>query len=102
MTFSSTGGMPANGFFRFKNTAPTITVRKANSTNQQLVDPSTTDIPIIGNVRDGVSYASGSLTGTLKVPSPLNVALGVPTDNTVGSAVITIGDMGTLLSSFKV
>jgi hypothetical protein len=102
MTFSSNGGVPASGFFKFKNTAPTITVRKANNTNQQLVDASTTDIPIASNVRDGVTYASGSLTGTLKVPSPLNVALGVPTDNTVGSAVITIADMGTLLASFKV
>ena len=102
MTFSSNGGVPASGFFKFKNTAPTITVRKVNNTNQQLVDPLTTDIPITSNVRDGVTYASGSLTGTLKVPSPLNVALGVPTDNTVGSAVITIADMGTLLSSFKV
>jgi hypothetical protein len=102
MTFSANGGMPVNGFVKFKNTAPTVTVRKANNTNQTLVDPSTTDIPVIGNVRDGITYASGSLTGTLKVPSPLNVALGVPTDNTVGSAVITIGDMGTLLASFKV
>ena len=102
MTFSTNGGMPVNGFVKFKNTAPTVTVRKANNTNQTLVDPSTTDIPVIGNVRDGITYASGSLTGTLKVPSPLNVALGVPTDNTVGSAVITIGDMGTLLASFKV
>ena len=102
MTFSSTGGMPVFGFVKFKNTSPTVTVRKANNTNQTLVDPSTTDIPVIGNVRDGITYASGSLTGTLKVPSPLNVALGVPTDNTVGSAVITIGDMGTLLASFKV
>jgi hypothetical protein len=102
MTFSTNGGMPVNGFVKFKNTAPTVTVRKVNNTNQTLVDPSTTDIPVIGNVRDGITYASGSLTGTLKVPSPLNVALGVPTDNTVGSAVITIGDMGTLLASFKV
>ena len=102
MTFSTNGGTPVNGFVKFKNAAPTITVRKANNTNQTLVDPSTTDIPVIGNVRDGVSYASGTLTGTLKVPSPLNVALGVPTDNTVGSAVITIGDMGTLLASFQI
>jgi hypothetical protein len=102
MTFSTNGGTPVNGFVKFKNTAPTITVRKQNNTNQTLVDPSTTDIPVIGDVRDGVSYASGSLTGTLKVPSPLNVALGVPTDNTVGSAVITVGDMGTLLASFQI
>jgi hypothetical protein len=102
MTFSSNGGSPVGGFIKFKNTAPTVTVRKANNTNQTLVDPSTTDIPIVGNVRDGIVYATGTLTGTFKVPSPLTVALGVPTDNTVGSGVITIGDMGTLLASYIV
>jgi len=102
MTFSVIGTTPIYGFVKFKNTAPTVTVRKANNTNQTLVDPSTTDIPIVGNVRDGIVYATGSLTGTFKVPSPLTVALGVPTDNTVGSGVITIGDMGTLLASYIV
>jgi len=102
MTFSTIGTLPVAGFIKFKNTAPTVTVRKANNTNQTLVDPSTTDIPIVGNVRDGIVYATGSLTGTFKVPSPLTVALGVPTDNTVGSGVITIGDMGTLLASYIV
>jgi hypothetical protein len=72
-----------------------------DNTNQQLVDPSTTDIPVIANVRNGLTYASGSLTGTLKVPSPLTVGLGVPTDNTFGTAVINITDMGALLASFQ-
>ena len=102
MTFGSLGTVPVSGLIKFKNTAPTVTVLKANNTTQQLVDPTTTDIPVEGDVRDGVTYASGSLTGTLNVPSPLTVALGVPTDNTVGSAVITIGDMGTLLASYNV
>jgi len=102
MTFSANGGSPVAGFVKFKNTAPTITVRKANNTNQQLVDPSTTDIPIIGDVRDGVTYASGSLTGTLKVPPATAVSVGVPTDNTVGTTVITITDMGALLSSYVI
>ena len=102
MTFGSLGTVPVSGLIKFKNTAPTVTVLKANNTNQTLVDPSTTDIPVIGNVRNGITYASGSLTGTLNVPSPLTVALGVPTDNTVGSGVITIGDMGTLLASYNV
>lgn len=95
------GNTPISGFIKFKNTAPTITVRKADNTNQQLVDPSTTDIPVIANVRNGLTYASGSLTGTLKVPSPLTVGLGVPTDNTFGTAVINITDMGALLASFQ-
>lgn len=96
------GNSPVSGFIKFKNTAPTITITKANSTTQQLVDPSTTDIPVIGNVRDGVVYASGALTGTLKVPPPTAVSVGVPTDNVVGTAVITITDMGALLASFQV
>jgi hypothetical protein len=95
------GNTPVSGFVKFKNTAPTITVTKANNTTQQLVDPSTTDIPIEGNVRDGVSYASGSLTGTLKVPPASSVAVGVPVDNTVGTAIISISDMGALLASYN-
>lgn len=95
------GNTPINGFIKFKNTAPTITVRKANTTNQQLVEPSTIDTPITANVRNGITYASGTSTGTLKVPSPLTVGLGVPTDNTFGTAVINITDMGALLASFQ-
>jgi hypothetical protein len=36
-----------------------------------------------------VVYALGSLTGTLKVPNPANVALGIETDNTVGTGILT-------------
>jgi hypothetical protein len=56
----------------------------------RLVSPDTVvDAPIPANVRNGVSYALGTLTGTLRVPSPNSVALGVLTDNTVGNAVLT-------------
>lgn len=56
----------------------------------QLVSPDTVvDAPIQSNVRAGVTYALGTFTGTLAVPSPNSVALGVPTDNTTGSAVLT-------------
>lgn len=57
---------------------------------------------IVSDVRDGIVYASGSLTGTLKVPPPTAVSVGVPTDNVVGTAVITITDLGNLLASFQV
>ena len=102
MTFGTLGSVPVSGFVKFKNAGPTVTILKANNTNQQLVDPVTTDIPIAGDVRDGVTYASGSLTGTLKVPPATAVSVGVPVDNTVGTAVITITDMGTLLASYNV
>jgi hypothetical protein len=56
----------------------------------RLVSPDTiVDSPIPANVRNGITYALGSLTGTLAVPSPSSVALGVATDNTTGSAVLT-------------
>ena len=58
--------------------------------------------PAATDVRDGVSYASGALTGTLKVPSPSSVAVGVPVDNAVGTAIIDISDMGALLASYVV
>ena len=55
-----------------------------------LVSPSTVvDSPVPANVRQGVTYALSTLTGTLAVPAPGSVALGVPTDNTVGTAVLT-------------
>jgi len=60
----------------------------------RLVSPDTVvDAPIPANVRNGVSYALGTLTGTLKVPSPNSVAFGVPTDNTTGLAVLTPEDV---------
>ena len=37
------------------------------------------------DVRLGTSYANGALTGTLAVPNPATVSLGVPTDNTTGT-----------------
>jgi hypothetical protein len=55
----------------------------------RLVSPDTVvDAPSPNNVRQGISYASGSLTGTMIVPSPDNVAKNIPVDNTVGTAAL--------------
>lgn len=73
------------------------------STNKTLYEPGTElGNPAITDVRTGVSYASGSLTGTLDVPSASSVAVGVPVDNTTGTAIISISDMGALLASYSV
>lgn len=45
--------------------------------------------PSIADVRSGVSYASGALTGTAVIPSPSSVAYGVNVDATKGTAVLT-------------
>jgi hypothetical protein len=48
-----------------------------------------TGMPAASNVRSGVSYASGALTGSCAVPAAGSVALGVPVDNTTGTAALT-------------
>lgn len=59
-----------------------------------LVDPSAVvDAPLPEDVREGTAYALGTYTGTLVVPSPNQVSLGVPTDNTVGTAVLRPEDV---------
>jgi hypothetical protein len=61
----------------------------ASAPATRLVAPGTPiDSPLPANVRQGIVYASGSLTGTMVVPSPSNVANNVPVDNTVGTAVL--------------
>ena len=48
--------------------------------------------PVAANVRSGTTYGAASeYTGTLAVPSPTLVAIGVATDNTVGSYAPTGG-----------
>ena len=48
--------------------------------------------PVVANVRSGTVYGAASeYTGTLAVPSPTLVAIGVSTDNTVGSYAPTGG-----------
>jgi hypothetical protein len=54
-----------------------------------LVDATQGQMPAASDVRDGVSYASGALTGSCKVPAAGSVALGVPVDATTGTAVLT-------------
>jgi hypothetical protein len=46
-------------------------------------------MPAASDVRSGVSYASGALTGSAYIPLASSVASGVPVDASVGSAVLT-------------
>lgn len=62
--------------------------------------------PSVSDVRSGVVYASGSLTGTCNVPAAASVAFGVPVDNTTGTAIITraqlISDVGAIVAAYIV
>jgi len=99
---SQQGVVPISGFVFFDSTAPnSITVRRNNNTDLTLVDSSIGN-PIESDVRSGITYASGALTGTLNVPPASAVAVGVPVDNTNGTAMIDINQMGALITSFKI
>ena len=54
-----------------------------------LVDATSGQMPAATDVRTGVSYASGALTGTCAVPPAGSVALGVPVDAGFGTAALT-------------
>jgi hypothetical protein len=59
------------------------------------------NVPSVSDVRSGVVYGvSSGLTGTLNMPSPLVVGYGVPTDNTVGSALLPSNIAQGLWSAF--
>jgi hypothetical protein len=52
--------------------------------------------PTQNNTRSGTIYGpNNEFTGTLAVPSPSSVALGVATDNTVGTAILTAANIRT-------
>jgi hypothetical protein len=52
--------------------------------------------PTQNNTRSGTIYGpNNEFTGTLAVPSPSSVALGVATDNTVGTAILTAANVRT-------
>jgi hypothetical protein len=96
---NANGRLGVLGFIKLNNTGPNSFIGpKQNGTTQTLVDSSIGN-PATADVRNGVTYASGALTGTLVVPSPSNVRQGVPTDNTVGTAALTPADFWDYLTS---
>jgi hypothetical protein len=56
--------------------------------------------PVTANVRQYTVYGpSNEFTGTLSVASASSVALGVATDNTTGTAILTVANVQTALAS---
>lgn len=81
----------SGSYFEFRDSSTNGALPPApNAPATRLVSPDTAaDAPAASNVRFGVTYALGTQTGTLRVPSPNSVAFGVLTDNTTGTAVLT-------------
>jgi hypothetical protein len=86
------GYVPISGFVRlssasgafYKGITPAGAVRT-------LSDPADIagQVPAQSDVRFGVTYQSGSKTGSAYIPSPSSVGFGVPVDNTTGTAALT-------------
>ena len=79
-----------NTYFEFRDSSTNGATVPPNAIAPayRLASPNIAGRPATTDVRDGVVY-SGSFVGTLKVPSPNQVAYNIPTDNTVGTAVLT-------------
>lgn len=80
------------------------TVQGASGSNRLLSSTSSSiGVPTMSNVRSGIVYGtSGEFTGTLAVPTASSVSYGVPVDNTTGTAILNVKDVGTLLAGFIV
>lgn len=104
---SSTGGiMPffvsrmhyfrtSGSYFEFRDSSTSGSLPPSSpAPATRLVAPGTVvDAPNISDVRYGTVYASGSMTGTMYVPTPSQVLNGVLVDNTVGTAALTPADV---------
>lgn len=88
------GGLPTlTGLIRFKDTS-IIRAKNESGILKTFVESSEVgDPPAVGNVRDGTRYHFDTLEGTLAVPLANQVAAGVAVDDTVGTAVLTIGQV---------
>ena len=89
--FGLRGQSPISNDCRIQLTANSVAVFRDSSGNQvTLVNPSSVVTPpAVTDVRSGVVYNAGNLTGTCAVPAASSVAAGVAVDNTVGTAVLT-------------
>jgi hypothetical protein len=93
---ASDGTMAVAAIKMILNTTPTnAKTRYALNGTGTYVDMFTADNtglgPATNHVRSGVTYSG--MTGTLAVPLPSQVAVGVATDNTVGTAFVTGSDI---------
>jgi hypothetical protein len=83
------------GNWRWPNSSVSPTYYQIRTLNLATIRPlytadSVGGNPAITNVRSGTVFGpDGELTGTLAVPPTGSVALGVPVDNTTGTAIIT-------------
>jgi len=78
------------------------TIQSASGSNRVLSSTSSSNnVPQTRDVRLGTQFGSSNeLTGTLAVPTASSVSLGVAVDNTTGTAILNVNDVGALLAGF--
>jgi hypothetical protein len=103
LVFGSRGMTPVSGpiYVAPDPALSYVSTRNSSFTEFQFPHPENADtVPAESDVRAGVNYgALDALEGTLVVPSPGSVALGVPTDDTVGTAIITAAQLAETVAS---
>lgn len=85
-----------NTYIQFRTNKNMFLISPTQEPNETytLVSPDTlVDLPNGNDVRLGVSYGAGAFTGTIAVPPANRVSVGVPVDDTVGTAVLTAEDV---------
>jgi hypothetical protein len=93
----ASNGKPAyrTEFLRVRSTTNAVTTHYTPAVGagtpvlRASMDYITNNVPVPGDVREGLSYADDQFEGTLAVPPAGSVALGVPVDNTTGTAALT-------------
>jgi hypothetical protein len=86
------GAVPISGFVRLSAASGVFYKGiTTGSSTRTLSDPADIagQVPAQSDVRFGVTYQSGSKTGSAYIPSPSSVGFGVPVDNTTGTAALT-------------
>lgn len=86
------------------SSAQTWTLQSANSTNRALSTSNASNgAPLAKDVRLGLTYGTvGELTGTLAVPTYSRVSVGTAVDDSFGTAVLNVADVGALLAGYVV
>jgi len=100
--FGTFGQMPVSGTgIRLKKTSSNVAIFNYADTAgaKTLIDATANAaMPAATDVRNGVSYASGALTGSAFIPSASSVASGVPVGSGTGTAVLTAAAIRTELA----
>ena len=91
LEYGDLGASPTSGPIRMADkTSNVVVFYRPSTTKKTLVDTASTSLlPAASNVRSGTVYNAGQTTGTCAVPPAGSVLLGVPVDNTTGTAAVS-------------